>query len=91
MRTWSGGPFNGIFVRAADRLATTYPNAAADLCRASMHWLRPTFANFGLDAGDGVLMSAMGGSRKVFKTSDAYHGPPAPRTYGRRRPCLLKP
>lgn len=46
-----GRLFKGIFARAADRLATTYPNAAADLRRASTHWLRHTFANHGLDAG----------------------------------------
>ncbi|WP_269766349.1 tyrosine-type recombinase/integrase [Burkholderia ubonensis] len=41
----------GIFARAADQLAITHPNAAADLRRASTHWLRHTFANHGLDAG----------------------------------------
>ncbi|RQY49119.1 integrase [Burkholderia stagnalis] len=41
----------GIFARAADQLAIAYPNAAADLRRASTHWLRHTFANHGLDAG----------------------------------------
>ncbi|KWN65893.1 phage integrase family protein [Burkholderia stagnalis] len=46
-----GRLFKAIFTRAADRLATTYPNAAADLRRASTHWLRHTFANHGLDAG----------------------------------------
>ncbi|OJA84428.1 phage integrase family protein [Burkholderia ubonensis] len=46
-----GRLFKAIFVRAADQLATTYPNAAADLRRASTHWLRHTFANHGLDAG----------------------------------------
>ncbi|ALX44729.1 integrase (plasmid) [Burkholderia humptydooensis] len=46
-----GRLFKGIFARAADQLATTYPNAAADLRRASTHWLRHTFANHGLDAG----------------------------------------
>ncbi|RQS03211.1 integrase [Burkholderia sp. Bp9002] len=40
-----------IFARAAEQLALTYPNAAADLQRASTHWLRHTFANHGLDAG----------------------------------------
>ncbi|KVD85831.1 integrase [Burkholderia ubonensis] len=46
-----GRLFKAIFARAADQLATTYPNAAADLRRASTHWLRHTFANHGLDAG----------------------------------------
>ncbi|WP_269768185.1 tyrosine-type recombinase/integrase [Burkholderia ubonensis] len=46
-----GRLFKAIFARAADHLATTYPNAAADLRRASTHWLRHTFANHGLDAG----------------------------------------
>ncbi|KIP17148.1 phage integrase family protein [Burkholderia sp. MSHR3999] len=46
-----GRLFKAICARAADHLATTYPNAAADLRRASTHWLRHTFANHGLDAG----------------------------------------
>ncbi|WP_269765176.1 tyrosine-type recombinase/integrase [Burkholderia ubonensis] len=46
-----GRLFKAIFARAADHLATTYPNAAADLRRANTHWLRHTFANHGLDAG----------------------------------------
>ncbi|WP_254223024.1 phage integrase family protein [Burkholderia multivorans] len=46
-----GRLFKGIFARAADQLAIAYPNAAADLRRASTHWLRHTFANHGLDAG----------------------------------------
>ncbi|WP_306427318.1 MULTISPECIES: tyrosine-type recombinase/integrase [unclassified Burkholderia] len=46
-----GRLFKGIFARSADQLAPTYPNAAADLRRASAHWLRHTFANDGLDAG----------------------------------------
>ncbi|WP_232444031.1 tyrosine-type recombinase/integrase [Burkholderia ubonensis] len=46
-----GRLFKAICAWAADHLATTYPNAAADLRRASTHWLRHTFANHGLDAG----------------------------------------
>ncbi|AEA65581.1 site-specific integrase [Burkholderia gladioli] len=46
-----GALFKGIFARAAERLAPSYPGAAADLQRASTHWLRHTFANHGLDAG----------------------------------------
>jgi site-specific recombinase XerD len=46
-----GRLFKAIFARAAEQLAITYPNAAADLQRASTHWLRHTFANHGLDAG----------------------------------------
>ncbi|KWK68822.1 phage integrase family protein [Burkholderia ubonensis] len=46
-----GRLFKAIFARAADQLAIAYPNAAADLRRASTHWLRHTFANHGLDAG----------------------------------------
>ncbi|WP_244114781.1 tyrosine-type recombinase/integrase [Burkholderia cepacia] len=43
--------FKGIFTRAAGQLAIADPNAAADLRRASAHWLLHTFANHGLDAG----------------------------------------
>jgi site-specific recombinase XerD len=43
--------YKGIFSRAADRLALTSPNAAAELGLASTHWLRHTFANHVLDAG----------------------------------------
>ncbi|CAM2163103.1 Integrase family protein [Burkholderia cepacia] len=46
-----GRLFKAIFARAAEQLAIAYPNAAADLQRASTHWLRHTFANHGLDAG----------------------------------------
>ncbi|WP_279609634.1 tyrosine-type recombinase/integrase [Burkholderia gladioli] len=46
-----GALFKGIFARAPERLAPSYPGAAADLQRASTHWLRHTFANHGLDAG----------------------------------------
>ncbi|KVN19065.1 MULTISPECIES: phage integrase family protein [unclassified Burkholderia] len=46
-----GRLFKAIFARAAEQLAIAYPNAAADLRRASTHWLRHTFANHGLDAG----------------------------------------
>ncbi|MFA8361772.1 tyrosine-type recombinase/integrase [Burkholderia ubonensis] len=46
-----GRLFKGLFARAADQMAVTYPNAAADLRRASTHWLRRTFANHSLDAG----------------------------------------
>lgn len=49
-----GRLFKAIFARAADQLAIAYPNAAADLRRASTHWLRHTFANHGLDAGADV-------------------------------------
>ncbi|WP_419761809.1 MULTISPECIES: phage integrase family protein [Burkholderia cepacia complex] len=49
-----GRLFKGIFARAADELVDTYPNAAADMRRASAHWLRHTFANHGLDAGTDI-------------------------------------
>ncbi|VWB44146.1 hypothetical protein [Burkholderia latens] len=32
-----GQLFKGIFTRAIDQLALTYPNAVEDLCRASTH------------------------------------------------------
>ncbi|WP_186043876.1 phage integrase family protein [Burkholderia gladioli] len=43
--------FKRIFARASAQLEASYPGAAADLRRASTHWLRHTFANHGLDAG----------------------------------------
>ncbi|WP_241332492.1 tyrosine-type recombinase/integrase [Burkholderia cenocepacia] len=49
-----GRLFKAIFARAAERLAIAYSNAAADLQRASTHWLRHTFANHGLDAGTDI-------------------------------------
>lgn len=49
-----GRLFKAIFARAAEQLAIAYPNAAADLRRASTHWLRHTFANHGLDAGTDI-------------------------------------
>lgn len=46
-----GRKFKRIFARAAEQLARAYPGTAADLARASTHWLRHTFANHGIDAG----------------------------------------
>lgn len=46
-----GRLYKGIFKRAAERLKVTYPGAAADLERASTHWLRHTHTNHALDAG----------------------------------------
>jgi site-specific recombinase XerD len=43
--------YKGIFGRAANQLALTYPNAAAELRLTSTHWLRHTHANHSLDAG----------------------------------------
>lgn len=43
--------YKRIFDRAADQLQAHYPGAAADLRRASTHWLRHTHANHALDAG----------------------------------------
>lgn len=43
--------YKAIFKRAAARLKPVYPGAAADLERASTHWLRHTHTNHALDAG----------------------------------------
>ncbi|KUZ80153.1 phage integrase family protein [Burkholderia ubonensis] len=72
-----GRLFKGIFARAADQLALTYPNAAADLRRASTHWLRHTFANHGLDAGADIrdmqelLGHASLGTTTLYTKADA--------------------
>jgi len=72
-----GRLFKGIFARAADQLAITYPNAAADLRRASTHWLRHTFANHGLDAGADIrdmqelLGHASLGTTTLYTKADA--------------------
>lgn len=44
--------YKAIFTRAAALLRPAYPGAAADLARASTHWLRHTHPNHELDAGD---------------------------------------
>ncbi|ABX19915.1 site-specific integrase [Burkholderia multivorans] len=72
-----GRLYKGIFARAADQLAATYPNAAADLRRASTHWLRHTFANHGLDAGADIrdmqelLGHASLGTTTLYTKADA--------------------
>nr|WP_302054750.1 site-specific integrase [Burkholderia multivorans] len=72
-----GRLFKGIFARAADQLAVAYPNAAADLRRASTHWLRHTFANHGLDAGADIrdmqelLGHASLGTTTLYTKADA--------------------
>ncbi|AWV05606.1 integrase (plasmid) [Burkholderia sp. JP2-270] len=72
-----GWLFKGIFARAADQLAITYPNAATDLRRASTHWLRHTFANHGLDAGADIrdmqelLGHASLGTTTLYTKADA--------------------
>ncbi len=46
-----GRLYKAIFKRAAARLKPAYPGAAADLERASTHWLRHTHTNHALDSG----------------------------------------
>ncbi len=62
--------FKQIFARAAAQLEATYPGAAADLRRASTHWLRHTFANHGLDAGADIRdMQALLGHASLATTT----------------------
>jgi hypothetical protein len=42
--------YKRIFTRAARQLQCVYPGSAANLRRASTHWLRHTHANHALDA-----------------------------------------
>lgn len=46
--------YKRLFERAAKQLEATYPGAAADLRRASTHWLRHTYVNHALDAGEDI-------------------------------------
>ncbi|PRE10787.1 integrase [Burkholderia gladioli] len=65
-----GTLFKGIFARAAEQLAVSYPGAAEDLRRASTHWLRHTFANHGLDAGADIRdMQALLGHASLATTT----------------------
>ncbi|XHO77672.1 Tyrosine recombinase XerC (plasmid) [Burkholderia gladioli] len=62
--------FKQIFARAAAQLEASYPGAAADLRRASTHWLRHTFANHGLDAGADIRdMQALLGHASLATTT----------------------
>ncbi|WP_186020609.1 phage integrase family protein [Burkholderia gladioli] len=62
--------FKQIFARAAAKLEASYPGAAADLRRASTHWLRHTFANHGLDAGADIRdMQALLGHASLATTT----------------------
>ncbi|WP_186087658.1 phage integrase family protein [Burkholderia gladioli] len=62
--------FKQIFARAGAQLEARYPGAAADLRRASTHWLRHTFANHGLDAGADIRdMQALLGHASLATTT----------------------
>ncbi|WP_311733104.1 tyrosine-type recombinase/integrase [Paraburkholderia fungorum] len=62
---------------AAALLRPAYPGAAADLARASTHWLRHTHANHALDAGDDLrdvrtgLGHASRGTTTLYTKGDA--------------------
>ncbi|WP_244123380.1 tyrosine-type recombinase/integrase [Burkholderia gladioli] len=62
--------FTQIFARTAAQLEASYPGSAADLRRASTHWLRHTFANHGLDAGADIRdMQALLGHASLATTT----------------------
>nr|WP_244117969.1 tyrosine-type recombinase/integrase [Burkholderia gladioli] len=62
--------FKQIFARADAKLEASYPGDAADLRRASTHWLRHNFANHGLDAGADIRdMQALLGHASLATTT----------------------
>ncbi|WP_322058467.1 phage integrase family protein [Paraburkholderia sp. J63] len=67
-----GALFKRVFVRAADQLEGTYPGAAADLRRASTHWLRHTHSNHALDAGGDVRDVQAGLGHASLATTTLY-------------------
>lgn len=64
--------FNRVFVRAADQLERTYPGAAADLRRASTHWLGRPHSNHALDAG-GVVRDVQVGPGHASLATTTLH------------------
>ncbi|MEC5409565.1 phage integrase family protein [Paraburkholderia sp. MPAMCS5] len=73
--------YKAIFRRAADALAPTYPGAAADLKRASTHWLRHTHANHALDAGGDLRDVQTGLGHASLGTTTLYTKGDATRQY----------
>lgn len=73
--------YKAIFKRAADALAPTYPGAAADLKRASTHWLRHTHANHALDAGGDLRDVQTGLGHASLGTTTLYTKGDAVRQY----------
>ncbi|MGF6601802.1 site-specific recombinase XerD [Paraburkholderia sp. GAS448] len=73
--------YKAIFKRAADALAPSYPGAAADLKRASTHWLRHTHANHALDAGSDLRDVQTGLGHASLGTTTLYTKGDATRQY----------
>lgn len=73
--------YKAIFKRAADALASTYPGAAADLKRASTHWLRHTHANHALDASSDLRDVQTGLGHASLGTTTLYTKGDAARQY----------
>ncbi len=73
--------YKAIFTRAAALLRPAYPGAAADLERASTHWLRHTHANHALDAGGDLRDVQMGLGHASLGTTTLYTKGDAVRQY----------
>ncbi len=73
--------YKAIFTRAAALLRPAYPGAAADLERASTHWLRHTHANHALDAGGDLRDVQTGLGHASLGTTTLYTKGDAVRQY----------
>ena len=73
--------YKRVFRRAAALLRPAYPGAAADLERASTHWLRHTHANHALDSGSDLRDVQAGLGHASLGTTTLYTKGDAARQY----------